>query len=65
MGLGGITFVHLGVLALLPLALVLIPVILVLASRRVNGSEKLGWALVVLCTSLLGYGVFLIVTHKK
>lgn len=66
MGLGGISFSSLlGFVFVFALVFALIPVLLVLASKRVQGGEKIGWALIVLFTSYLGYGFFLVGTQKN
>lgn len=38
----------------------LIPLMLTLFSKRANGGQKVGWAILVLCTSWIGYAIFLI-----
>ncbi|KFZ37027.1 hypothetical protein HR45_13370 [Shewanella mangrovi] len=45
-------------LLLLLLGLVM-PLLLTALSTRVKGSAKVGWCIVVLCMSWIGYGIFI------
>ena len=45
----------------LPILLVVLPFLLVLCSSRVRGYEKLGWALISLFLSWIGFAAFMIV----
>jgi len=45
--------------------ILLLPPILVLISPRVGGSKKIGWFLIALFLSWLGYGLFLVLASEK
>ncbi|ATZ73009.1 hypothetical protein CWC33_04555 [Idiomarina sp. X4] len=55
----GISVWQLLILAVL-FSLVFLPFLLTLFSKKVRGEMKLGWALLVLFTSWLGYAAFLL-----
>lgn len=40
----------------------LIPLLLTLFSKRARGAQKAGWVILVICTSWIGYAVFLILS---
>ncbi|HPG39382.1 MAG TPA: hypothetical protein PLP19_01050 [bacterium] len=55
----------LGALEIMIILLVIFfPPILVLVSKRANGSKKYGWLLITLFLSWLGYLLFLLITNK-
>jgi len=53
------------VIIILVLSIFLVPAVLVLNSRRTSGSKKLGWFLITIFLSWLGYGFFLVFTNKN
>ncbi len=49
----------------MPIVILVAPALLVLASRRVHGYEKLGWTLVSLFLSWIGFAAFLVVHANR
>lgn len=62
--MGGISLWQL-VILLMILSLSMLPLLLLALSSRVHGMTKLGWLMVVACTSWLGLGVFFISTSSR
>lgn len=62
--MGSITFTTLFFVLILILLLIITPLFLTLLSKRSKGTSKIGWLILVLFTSWIGYCAFLIVTTR-
>ena len=60
--MGGISVWQFLIIAIVVVAFFL-PVLLTGFSKRAKGAEKAGWLILVIFTSWIGYGLFLIITH--
>ena len=49
-------------LILLIVVFPVIPLLLTAFSKRANGAQKVGWVILIVFTSWIGYAIFLIVT---
>lgn len=50
---------------ILGFVLFVVPVLFVFFSNRAVGSGKVGWMIITLCLSWLGFGAYLVCTQKK